>query len=93
MSLQHPKINKHSLSTWYQSQLCHVACMRAQWNQISKGEQGLVKRQQTAVDSNVFPIILQSHFEDRLSWANSVPRLKCTKVSLDKKKRPNAPEV
>lgn len=57
-----------------------------QWNEISKGEPGLVKRQQTAVDSNVFPIILQSHFEDRLSWTNSVPRLKCTKVAWDKKR-------
>lgn len=54
-------------------------------------EQGLVERQQTAVDSNVFPLILQSHFEDRLSWANSVPKLKCTKVPLDKR-RPDAPE-
>lgn len=57
--------------------------MRARWNEISKGEQGLVKRRQTAVDSSVFPIILQSHFEDRLSWTNSVPGLKCTKVPLD----------
>lgn len=79
------KKTKHFLSTWYWSQLYHGACMRTQWNEISKGEQGLVKRQQTAVDSSVFPIILQSHFEDRLSWTNSVLRLKCTKVPLDKK--------
>lgn len=90
--LQHPKKIKHFLSTWYRSQLYHVACMWTHWNEISKGEQGLVKRQQTAVDSNVFPIIPQSHFEDRLSWTNSVPRLRCTKVPWIKK-RPNAPEV
>lgn len=91
--LQHPKKKKKQpfLSTWYQSQLYLVACKR-EWKTISKGEQGLEKRQQTAVDSNVFPIILQSHFEDRLSWTNSGWRLKCTKVPMDKK-RPNAPEV
>lgn len=79
------------LSTRYQSQRYHVACKRERWNEISKGERGLVERQQTAVDSNVFPLILQSHFEGRLSWTNSVLKLKCTKVVLDKR-RPDAPE-
>lgn len=85
------KKKSNFLSTRYQSQRYHVACKRERRNEISKGERGLVERQQTAVDSNVFPIILQSHFEDRLSWTNSVPKLKCTKVPLDKR-RPDAPE-
>lgn len=85
------KKKSNFLSTRYQSQRYHVASKRERWNEISKGERGLVERQQTAVDSNVFPLILQSHFEDRLSWTNSVPKLKCTKVPLDKR-RPDAPE-
>lgn len=39
-------------------------------------EQGLVTSQQTAVDSSVFPIVLQPHFEGRLLWINAVGRFK-----------------
>lgn len=38
----------------------------------------MVTSQLTAVDSTVFPIVLQPHFEDRLLWINVVGKCKAS---------------
>lgn len=38
--------------------------------------------QLTAVDSTVFPVVLQPHFEDRLMWINAV----CITVPFDERR-------
>ena len=43
---------------------------------MRREEEELVTSQLTAVDSAVFPIVLQPHFEDRLLRINAVGRLK-----------------